>query len=72
MGSMDSEARMALLMNACARIFVIFCVLPIHEYAHALIAHKLGDDTARLKGRMTVAPMAHIDPIGALMIFGVI
>ena len=69
MGSMDSAERIQLLMNACARVFVIFCVLPIHEYAHALIAHKLGDDTARLKGRMTIAPMAHIDPIGALMIF---
>ncbi len=69
MGSMTREARIALLMSACARVFVIFCVLPIHEYAHALVAHKLGDDTARLKGRMTIAPMAHIDPIGALMIF---
>ena len=69
MGSMDSAERIQLLMNICARVFVIFCVLPIHEYAHALTAHKLGDDTARLKGRMTIAPMAHIDPIGALMIF---
>ena len=69
MGSMDGTQRMALLMSACARVFVIFCVLPIHEYAHALVATKLGDDTARLKGRLTLAPMAHIDPIGALMIF---
>lgn len=57
-----------LLLNLCVRVFTIFCVLPIHEYAHGLIANKLGDDTAKLQGRLTLNPMAHIDPIGALMI----
>lgn len=52
-----------------ARVFVVFCTLPVHEYAHALVATKLGDDTPRLKGRLTLAPLAHIDLIGALMIF---
>ena len=69
MGSMDSAEKMQLIMDIGVRVFVIFCVLPIHEFAHAYIANKLGDSTARLKGRMTIAPMAHIDPIGALMIF---
>ncbi len=49
-------------------IFVVFCILPIHEYAHALIADKLGDGTARLSGRMTINPMAHLDIWGSLMI----
>ncbi|MBO4342590.1 MAG: site-2 protease family protein [Clostridia bacterium] len=57
------------LVNFAARIFVVFCVLPVHEYAHALTATKLGDDTARLQGRLTLAPLAHLDLIGALMIF---
>lgn len=57
------------LMNLLARVFVVFCTLPIHEYAHALIATKLGDDTPRLKGRLTIAPLAHIDIMGAVMIF---
>ncbi len=57
-----------LIINLMVRVFVIFCVLPIHEFAHAFVAHKLGDDTARLSGRMTTNPLAHIDPIGALMI----
>ncbi len=57
-----------LIINLMVRVFVIFCVLPIHEFAHAFMAHKLGDDTARLSGRMTTNPLAHIDPIGALMI----
>ncbi len=69
MGSMDETARLQLIMNIGVRVFIVFCVLPIHEYAHALIADKFGDKTARLKGRLTIAPMAHIDPIGAIMIF---
>ena len=56
------------VISLMASIFVVFCTLPVHEYAHALIATKLGDNTARLKGRLTLAPFAHIDPIGALMI----
>jgi len=39
----------------------------VHEYAHARVAYALGDDTARMNGRMTLNPIAHIDPIGALM-----
>ena len=57
------------IMNLMARVFVVFCTLPVHEYAHALVATKLGDDTPRLKGRLTLAPLAHIDLVGALMIF---
>ncbi len=52
-----------------ARLFVVFCVLPLHEYAHAYVATKLGDQTARLSGRLTVNPLAHLDAIGAIMIF---
>jgi len=51
-----------------ARLFVVFCTLPVHEYAHALVADKLGDKTARLSGRLTLNPMAHIDVLGAIMI----
>ena len=57
-----------LFINMAVRLFVIFCILPIHEFAHAYTAHKLGDDTARLSGRMTLNPLAHVDPIGALMV----
>ncbi len=57
-----------LMINLFSRLFVIFCTMPIHEYAHALIATKLGDQTPRLSGRLTLNPMAHISPIGALMI----
>ena len=52
-----------------SRCFVVFCCLPIHELAHALVANKLGDDTARVQGRLTISPFAHLDPIGTIMIF---
>lgn len=56
------------IIGVCVSIFVVFCTLPIHEYAHAWMSTRLGDNTARLSGRLTFNPMAHIDPIGALMI----
>ena len=57
-----------MFIGVLASIFVVFCTLPIHEFAHAWMATKLGDDTARLKGRLTLNPLAHLDPIGCLMI----
>lgn len=59
--------KIEIIMNLLVRVFVIVCVLPVHEFAHAFIADKLGDKTARLKGRLTLSPFAHIDPIGAVM-----
>lgn len=56
------------LIGVMASVFVVFCTLPIHEYAHAFVATKLGDETPRLKGRLTLNPLAHIDIIGAIMI----
>ncbi len=38
----------------------------VHEYAHGLAAYKLGDPTAKAYGRLTLNPLKHIDPIGAL------
>lgn len=52
-----------------SRCFVVFCCLPIHEFAHALVATKLGDDTSAHKGRLTINPLAHLDLIGTIMIF---
>lgn len=49
-------------------IAVIFITLPIHEFAHGFAAVKLGDNTPRWQGRLTLNPFAHIDYIGALCI----
>lgn len=49
-------------------LVVIFLTLPIHEFAHGFAAVKLGDDTPRWQGRLTLNPFAHIDYLGALCI----
>ncbi|MBE6534991.1 MAG: site-2 protease family protein [Ruminococcaceae bacterium] len=46
---------------------IIILVLSVHEYAHGLVAKKLGDPTADSLGRLTLNPLKHIDPIGFLM-----
>jgi Zn-dependent protease len=49
--------------------FVIFLfILSVHEYAHAWMADRCGDPTARLQGRMTLNPASHIDPLGTILI----
>ena len=54
------------------RLLIIFTILPVHEYAHGYAARKLGDNTALIAGRLTLNPLAHIDPVGAvlLLLFG--
>jgi Zn-dependent protease len=47
---------------------VFLLALTIHEFAHGWLANRLGDPTARLQGRLTLNPVAHLDPIGALAI----
>lgn len=54
-------------------VMVIFTVglligLVIHEYAHAWTANRYGDPTAKYAGRLTLNPLAHLDPIGTLML----
>ena len=56
------------IIGFCVSAFVVFCVLPIHEFAHAWVAYKLGDDTAKMSGRLTISPFAHVDWLGAAMI----
>jgi Zn-dependent protease len=50
------------------RAMVVLTTLPLHEYAHAWAAYRLGDDTAAVRGRMTLNPFVHLDPVGTLMI----
>jgi Zn-dependent protease len=47
----------------------ILLALTFHEYAHAYVANKYGDDTAKQSGRLTLNPLAHLDPLGTIMIF---
>lgn len=56
------------ITNLLSLLFVIFCTMPVHEAAHAFVAHKLGDNTAKYQGRLTLNPIRHINYIGALLI----
>jgi len=57
-----------------ALIFVagLIAAITVHECAHALVAYRLGDPTAKLQGRLTLNPLAHLDPVGtiALLLLG--
>jgi Zn-dependent protease len=70
----NSLSSSAFLIAVFEFVLLIFS-LSVHECAHAWMASRLGDQTARLQGRITLNPMYHVDPIGtllfpALMIFG--
>ncbi len=47
----------------------ILLALTFHEYAHAYVAYRHGDDTAKQSGRLTLNPLRHLDPLGTIMIF---
>ncbi len=49
------------------RLLALIAALSIHEFSHALAAEYFGDPTAKLKNRLTLNPIAHLDPIGTLM-----
>ena len=58
---------MLLLYRVPALVFSLCC----HEWAHAYVANRCGDPTARLMGRMTLNPLRHLDPLGAIMMMTV-
>jgi len=60
-----------LIQNPLQFLYVLPAIiigLTVHEWAHAYVAYRLGDPTARNMGRMTLNPLAHIDPIGFIML----
>jgi Zn-dependent protease len=46
---------------------ILLTAFPVHEFAHAWVADHFGDDTPRANGRLTLNPLAHLDPLGSLM-----
>ncbi|MCL4200231.1 site-2 protease family protein [Patescibacteria group bacterium] len=49
-------------------LVALVVAITIHEFAHAYAADRLGDPTPRVQGRLTLNPLAHLDPLGTLMI----
>src|SRR5215813_10095685 len=54
------------LVRLVFQLPALLLAVTIHELAHGLVADRLGDPTARLRGRLTLNPLPHIDPLGAL------
>ena len=63
-----SEESMLDFSTMIYRIPALLFAITIHEYAHAQCADSMGDPTARYMGRMTFNPMAHLDPLGAILL----
>lgn len=57
------------LISFLTFIIALLVAITIHEFAHAAVADHLGDPTPKLAGRLTLNPLAHLDPLGTLMLF---
>lgn len=62
-GGLDFQTVVAMIL---ADLIVILLVLPFHEWAHAFAAYCLGDKGIKYRGRLSLNPLNHVDPIGAL------
>lgn len=58
---------MTYLIQILASFSAVILVITLHEFAHAFVAYKCGDPTAKFSGRMTLNPIRHFDPLGILM-----
>ncbi len=56
------------LMGLLYSVPGLLIAITFHEFAHGFVAYKLGDDTAKNEGRLSLNPFAHLDPIGTLML----
>ena len=59
----------AVIAQTIVRMIAVLIGLCCHEWGHAYVAWRCGDDTAKRAGRMTLNPMAHLDPVGTLLMF---
>ena len=56
----------SIIAEILAVLLIIFLILPFHEWAHAEAAYLLGDKGIKERGRLSLNPLSHIDPVGAL------
>lgn len=62
--TMSPEAMLGIVLTLPA----VLIAITFHEFAHAFAATKLGDDTPKMQGRLTLNPFSHIDPIGFVLL----
>ncbi len=59
---------LVLIISFGASFVLLLIAMTVHEFAHGLVAYKLGDSTAKLSGRLTLNPLAHIDPFWTIIL----
>ncbi|RJP28804.1 MAG: site-2 protease family protein [Candidatus Omnitrophota bacterium] len=57
-----------MLLTFLISFAILIPAMTIHEFSHGWVAYKLGDPTAKYSGRLTLNPLAHIDPIGTILL----
>ena len=62
------EAAVPLLQKIALLAFPILIAVVLHELAHGYVAYRLGDSTAAHAGRLTLNPIAHVDPFGTVIL----
>lgn len=60
------------LASAVLWVFPLLVAVVFHEWAHGYVAYRCGDDTAERLGRLTINPLAHVDPIGTVLMPGLL
>lgn len=68
MGSISNLFTPQGLMDLLLTLPAVLWALSFHEFCHGWVAYKLGDRTAAMQGRLSLNPLAHLDPIGTLML----
>ena len=56
------------ILEIILSLIAVFTAIVLHEFSHGYIAFRLGDPTAKVQGRLTLNPLAHIDPIGTILV----
>lgn len=56
------------ILSIAIPIVLVMLSASIHEFGHAITAYRLGDDTAKRQGRLTLNPTAHLDPFGSVLL----
>lgn len=57
------------ITSMVATLLAVLLAITFHETAHGFVAYQLGDPTAKNEGRLTLNPLAHLDPVGAFLMF---
>ncbi|MEM7209663.1 MAG: site-2 protease family protein [Pseudomonadota bacterium] len=61
---------LSLLQKLAVWALPVIFAITVHEFAHGWVAHRLGDNTAKSQGRLTLNPFKHIDPLGTIIVPG--